>query len=576
MTKTFTLALSLVRVLALTCFVHGCVAPSPPRSRIGGATYPWVPDQGDGSYRNPILFADYSDPDVIRVAGDYYLVASSFTSTPALPILKSRDLVNWTIVGHALENLPDPRYADFQPGEGVWAPSLRQHAAIFYLFVPLPDEGIYVLTALDPEGPWSAPRLLLAGRGLIDPCPFWDDDGQAYLIHAYAGSRAGIKDRLRIRPMAPDASRLLGEGRIVFWDPARHPTLEGPKLYKHNHWYVILAPAGGVPRGWQVALRSRHIFGPYEDRIVLAQGRTSVNGPHQGALVDTPSGEWWFVHFQDTGLYGRVVHLNPVTWIDDWPAMGVPGRGTAEREPVLVHGKPDLPVQPIGSPQTTDEFDSLDGRLGPQWQWHANHDPGWYDLRTRPGWLRLTARPLPERGLVAAPHLLLQKLPARAFTAETAVELDEGRAHPDSLAGDRLDDGKAGGGTSGEVSPGGPAGGLIVVGQNSAALTVERAPWSTRRQVILRVDDRIAFTAPVGDGTIRLSVTMVDGGDCRFRFAVAGSNEQTIAASFTARPGRWVGAQIGLFAAERPSAMPAVKPDFVDFDYLRFSPPAPR
>jgi hypothetical protein len=543
--------------LAFAGLVHGCAAPAPPQPRAGGATYPWVSDQGNGSYRNPILFADYSDPDAIRVAGDYYLVASSFTSTPALPILKSRDLVNWTIVGHALENLPDPRYADFQPGAGVWAPSLRQHAGLFYLFVPLPDEGIYVQSAVRPEGPWSAPRLLLAGRGLIDPCPFWDDDGRAYLIHAYAGSRAGIKDRLRIRPMAPDASQLLGEGQIVYWDPVRHPTLEGPKLYKHNQWYVILAPAGGVPRGWQVALRSRHIFGPYEDRIVLAQGRTSVNGPHQGALVDTPSGEWWFIHFQDTGLYGRVVHLNPVTWTDDWPVMGVAGRHDADREPVLVHRKPDLPVQPIGSPQTTDEFDGPDGRLGPQWQWHANHGPGWDDLRTRPGWLRLTARPLPERGLAAAPHLLLQKLPARSFTAETAVDLREARSRE---------------ARSGEVGPPGPAAGLIVVGQNYAALTVERAPGPASRQVILRMDDRIAFTAPVGDGTIRLSVTMADGGACRFRFAVAGGREQSVAASFTARPGRWVGAQIGLFAADLRSSIPPGETAFVDFDYLRFSP----
>jgi hypothetical protein len=315
-----------------------------------------------------------------------------------------------------------------------------------------------------------------------------------------------------------------------------------------------------------VALRSRHIFGPYEDRIVLAQGRTDVNGPHQGALVDTPSGEWWFVHFQDTGLYGRVVHLNPVRWADDWPVMGVPGRDGTEREPVLAHGKPNLPAQPIGVPQTTDEFDSTDGRLGLQWQWHANHGPGWYDLHTRPGWLRLTVLPLPERGLVAAPHLLLQKLPARSFTAETAVDLDEGRP----------DDGRSPEGKAGEGSPDGPAGGLIVVGQNYAALTVERAPPPARRRVTLRIDDRIAFLAPVGGGTIRLSVTMIDGGDCRFRFTVAGGSEQTIAASFTARPGRWVGAQVGLFAAGgRPSSMPAGKGAFADFDYLRFSPAAP-
>lgn len=237
-------------------------------------SYPWLPDQRDGTYKNPILFADYSDPDAIRVGSEYYLIASSFASTPALPILESRDLVNWKLSGHALPNLPDPRYREVQHGAGIWAPSLREHAGTFYLFAPTPDEGIYVLRATHPRGPWSEPVLLLAGKGLIDPCPFWDDDGKAYLVHAYARSRAGIKDRLRLRPMTPDAKQVLGEGEIVYFDPERQPTLEGPKLYKRNGYYYILAPAGGVEKGWQLALRSRTIFGPYQARVVLEQGRT--------------------------------------------------------------------------------------------------------------------------------------------------------------------------------------------------------------------------------------------------------------------------------------------------------------
>ena len=133
-------------------------------------------------------------------------------------------------------------------------------------------------------------------------------------------------------------------------NPARHPTLEGPKLYKRDGWYYILAPAGGVPQGWQVALRARNIYGPYEDRVVLRQGRTHVNGPHQGALVDTARGEWWFVHFQDAGVYGRIVHLEPVTWRDGWPLPGDPEAG----EPVARHVKPAGPAQPIAVPATSD------------------------------------------------------------------------------------------------------------------------------------------------------------------------------------------------------------------------------
>lgn len=537
--------------LAGGCLTGGCATP--PRAPTGPpGGYPWIPDLGDGSYRNPILFADYSDPDVIRAGDDYYLIASSFTSTPAIPILRSRDLVGWTIVGHALPNLPDARYAQLQPGAGVWAPAIRAHAGTFYIFAPLPDEGIYVLTAPHPEGPWSAPRLLIAGRGLIDPCPFWDDDGQAYLIHAYARSRAGIKDRLRLRPMAPDASRLLGEGEIVYSDPARHPTLEGPKLYKRNGWYYILAPAGGVTNGWQVALRARHIYGPYEDRIVLAQGRTAVNGPHQGALVDTPGGQWWFIHFQDAGVYGRVVHLNPVTWQDDWPLMGAPGADSSLREPVLRHPKPDLPRQPITIPQSSDEMDPrADGRLAPQWQWHANHGADWADLRARPGWLRLRALPLPG-GVGTAPHLLLQKLPAAAFTVETVVELG------------------AGGGAL--------MAGLVVAGESTAALIVERAGDGSAPRVALRIDDRIAFTAPIAAGAVRLRITLAAGGLCHFAFAAGAAPAiQSIAPSFAARAGRWVGAQIGLFAASPGSRAPAPAPAdaYADFDYFRFGPPAP-
>ena len=211
--------------------------------------HPWVPDQGDGTYCNPVLFADYSDPDATRHGDDYYLVASSFNCTPGLPILHSRDLVNWTLINHAVKNLPHPRYAEVQPGCGVWAPAIRHHAGKFWIFFPMPDEGIYVTTAAHPAGEWSEPHLVQAGKGLIDPCPLWDDDGQAWLVHAYAGSRAGIKHRLRVCPMAPDASRLLGEGKIVYHEPEKHPTLEGPKFLKRDGWYYILAPAGGVENG---------------------------------------------------------------------------------------------------------------------------------------------------------------------------------------------------------------------------------------------------------------------------------------------------------------------------------------
>ena len=347
-----------------------------------GLAFPWTSDQGDGTYRNPVLCADYSDPDVIRSGEDFYLVSSSFNCTPGLPILHSKDLVNWTIIGHALKNLPHSRYNEVQPGCGVWAPAMRFHAGKFWIFFPMPDEGIYVVTADDPAGKWSEPYLLQAGQGLIDPCPFWDDDGKAYLVHAYAGSRAGIKHRLRVCGMAPDGSRLLDKGKIVFQQPRTHPTVEGPKFLKKDGWYYLLAPAGGVATGWQLALRAKDILGPYQAKIVLAQGDTDINGPHQGALVDTAAGDWWFVHFQDTGVYGRIVHLQPVAWRGGWPVMGRKG------EPIRRFQKPRRTGNgPAAVPQTSDDFAS--DQLGRQWQWQANHRSAWHSLTARKNWLRL-------------------------------------------------------------------------------------------------------------------------------------------------------------------------------------------
>ncbi|MGH7980042.1 MAG: glycoside hydrolase 43 family protein, partial [Limisphaerales bacterium] len=257
-----------------------------PATAAESAAFPWQPDCGNGTYRNPVIYADYSDPDAIRVGDDFYLTASSFNCTPGLPILHSKDLVNWRIIRHALENLPHLRYARVRPGCGVWAPAIRFHAGKFWIFFPMPDEGIYVITANHPAGKWSKPHLLQRGKGLIDPCPLWDDDGRAWLVHAYSYSRARIRHMLRVRPMAPDGSRLLGPGKIVFHQPEKHPIIEGPKFLKKDGWYYILAPAGGVPGGWQTVLRSRHIYGPYEDKIVLSRGSTPINGPHQGALLD--------------------------------------------------------------------------------------------------------------------------------------------------------------------------------------------------------------------------------------------------------------------------------------------------
>jgi beta-xylosidase len=507
------------------------IAASPPDL----SPFLWHPDCGDGTYRNPIIYADYSDPDVIRVSENFYLTASSFNCTPGLPILLSKDLVNWRIISYALKNLPHPRYAQVQPGCGVWAPAIRFHSGKFWIFFPMPDEGIYVVTANDPAGKWSKPHLLQGGKGLIDPCPLWDDDGRAYLVHAYAHSRAGMKHILCVRPMAPDSSRLLGQGKIVFHEPEKHPIIEGPKLLKRDGWYYILAPAGGVTNGWQVVLRSRHIYGPYEDKIVLAQGGTSINGPHQGALVDAPNGDWWFIHFQDVGIYGRVTHLQPVRWQHQWPLMGTQNENGVG-EPVLHHAKP-VESGPLLVPQTSDEFNLPP--LGLQWQWHANHKKAWYSLGRRKGWLRLYPQFVAGEKLPVLPNLLLQKFPARSFSAETLFHFVPKQC--------------------------GEEAGLIVAGKSSAALAVEKT--GTGHRLVLRVNGEQRFVQENVPAMIKLRASVENGGMCSFSFATFNSFV-SIPEPFQAENGVWIGAKVGLYSLSRKRTGPG---GHVDVDYFRFS-----
>ena len=384
----------------------------------------WVPDLGNGTYKNPVLYADYSDPDAIRVGDDFYLISSSFNCVPGLPILHSRDLVNWSIIGSVFaEQPPLARYREVQHGNGVWAPAIRYHNKEFYIYYPDPDLGIFVTKARNPAGPWSAPVCIKAAQGWIDPCPLWDEDGRAYLVHGFAGSRAGIKTALAVSPMSADGLHLTGLDALVFDGHAGQPTVEGPKFYKRHGYYYIFAPAGGVATGWQLVLRSKNVYGPYETRTVLAQGTTGINGPHQGAWVTTNAGEDWFLHFQDQGPYGRVVHLQPMTWQNDWPVIGLDADGDGTGQPVLTYRKPRIkgPAQPLATPPTSDEFG--ENTLGRQWQWHANPQDYWAYPNGPQGYLRLYSVQVPDgyRNLWQAPNLLLQKLPAEAFTATTRL-----------------------------------------------------------------------------------------------------------------------------------------------------------
>ncbi len=407
--------------------------------------YNWYADLGDGDYRNPILYTDYSDPDAIRVGDDYFMTASSFCNTPGLPILHSKDLVNWKVINYALRNIPYPRYETPQHGCGVWAPAIRYHDGEFIIFFPMPDEGIFVTKTKNPWGEWSEPYPIFEGKGWIDPCPFWDDDGRAYMVSAFAKSRIGFKSILNLAEMKPDCSGLIDEGRHIFdGNENGQVTIEGPKLYKRNGYYYIMAPAGGVKPGWQVVLRSKNIWGPYEYKNVLVQGNTPVNGPHQGAWLDTQTGEEYFLHFQDVYAAGRIVHMQPVRWENDWPIMGEQISADAG-QPVMTHKKPDIGenarralenfkkengLSDIYAPDASDDFSGE--KLGMQWQWNANHKDDWYKLTGHSIQLKAVHKET-ENSIANTSNLLLQKWIAPEFTAYT--ELDTAMMQEGDIAG---------------------------------------------------------------------------------------------------------------------------------------------
>ena len=485
----------------------------------------YVTDIKNGCYQNPVLPMDFSDPDAIRVGEDYYLISSSFTYLPGVPVLHSKDLVHWERIGNCVERLPFDRYAQPAHGCGTWAPALRYHAGRFYAFIPLPDEGIFYTEATDPAGPWSALHCVKSASGWIDPCPLWDDDGSVYMAHAFAKSRCGIKHKIQLSRLDPETLEVVEDGPIVFDGTLSQPTAEGPKMYKRNGYYYILAPAGSVKSGWQTALRSRNVYGPYEEKIVMMQGESRVNGPHQGGWVDTPSGEDWFVHFQDVGNAGRIIHLQPMTWQNDWPVIGE-DTGEGYGAPVTTWKKPDVgAAYPVESPDESDDFSG--NTLGLQWQWNANHSKDWYQME-QPG-LRLYAQKY-EGALCDAPHLLLQKWTAPSFTVRAKIQVQD------------LKDGDTAG--------------LVSQGCFYTALGVEKKDGVLSVVQIsgtIGGEEKIQKYGAVGGSVIELGLEVFENGTGQFYFPDVTGNWQPAGEKFTFTPGYWVGVKYGFFATHAGS-----------------------
>ena len=523
----------------------------------------WSPDNGDGTYTNPVINADYSDPDVCVVGDDYYMTASSFNCIPGLPILHSKDLVNWEIIGHAITELtPNEEFDKPSHGNGVWAPSIRYHEGMFYIYWGDPDYGVFRVTATDPAGEWSKPVCIIEGKGMIDTTPLWDDDGRCYLVNGWANSRSRFASVLTVRELDKDGLKAISNPVIVFdGNGTENRTCEGPKFYKRNGWYWIMCPAGGVPTGFQLAMRSKSPYGPYESMKVLDQGKSVINGPHQGAWIHTALGEDWFMHFQDKECYGRVIHLQPVTWKDNWPVMGkIPAKGYCG-EPVITYRKPSTKGKvDVVNPVESDEFNSP--KLGLQWQWHANYDQK-FGMPTAFGTFRLYTHKVSKefKNMWEVPNLLLQKTPADKFTATTKLRFTS------------KDDNQMGG--------------LIVMGHDYFALMLKRVkdefllqlvtcksadkgtPEQVKTIATLKPTekDKIDYQPAIHED-IYLRVNVADG-ECNFAYSLNGKKYTAVEGNFKIKEGKWIGAKVGLAAIE-----PAGKTNrgWIDADWFRVTP----
>lgn len=552
---------SIIFSLALTAALSASAQKAITKTGIALSEQPyvsqvWNPDLGNGMYKNPVINADYSDPDVVCVGDDYYMTASSFNCIPGLPILHSKDLVNWELIGHAVTKL-QPKAVFDRPshGNGVWAPCISYHNGEFYIYWGDPDYGVFMVKTKDPAGKWEDPVCVIPGKGMIDTSPLWDEDGRVYLVNGWANSRNRFASVITVRELNAEGTKAISDPVIVFdGNGTENRTCEGPKFYKRNGWYWVMFPAGGVPTGFQVAMRSQSPFGPYEAKKVLAQGKSKINGPHQGAWIHTQYGEDWFMHFQDKEAYGRVVHLQPVTWKDNWPVMGkVPSKGYCG-EPYETYKMPKAASHVNMNPVESDEFNKP--KLGLQWQWHANYQQ-WFGMPTSMGVMRIYTYKS-NATIWNVPNLLLQKTPADNFTATAKLQL---------TAKDQ-----------------GQMGGIIMMGLDYSALVVKRVGNEFElQQITCHMADKkgeeevkvLATLKPTSvdkidyQPAIHESVYMrmvVKAGKMQFFFSKDGKKYEQVGDEFTMREGKWIGAKIGMVAKE-----PGGKANrgWIDVDWFR-------
>ena len=483
---------------------------------------PWG-DQGDGTYRNPILPADYSDVDAIRVGADYYAISSTFQYSPGMAILHSKDLVNWRIAGHAIADLaaisPELNWDRMNRyGRGVWAGSLRFQDGEFRLYFGTADEGFFMTRARDPAGPWEPLTCVLKDSGWDDCCPFRDDDGQGYLVGTRFAPDPGDGKRYKIHLFKLTDE---GKGLVPGFDTVIHQSegSEANKLYKWNGLYYHLFSE--VKREGRVVMmgRAKSIAGPYEVRQLQHVDKARDREPNQGGIVQTEKGDWWFVTHQGTGAYeGRTLCLLPVTWRDGWPVIGAVGAD-------VIGSMVWQARKPIGGCaaavlQTSDDFSGP--VLQPQWEWNYQPRGEKWSLAERPGWLRLHAfKPLQRGNLLKAGNTLTQRLVGNEG-GEVTLKLDVSH----------LADGQAAG--------------LCHYGRHYAWLGVAQAGGV--RRLVCAADGARTPGAGVGGADVWLRSVISNAGASSWAFSFDGRAFTAIGGTYPLEWANYRGDRIGIFS----------------------------
>lgn len=412
----------------LFSFAQG-IAPSKPKS--------WTSDNGNGTFTNPLFYDEFSDPDMIRVGDDYYLTGTTMHAMPGLPILHSKDLVNWKFVCYVVDKLdfgPAYRLEDGKDiyGQGVWAPSFRYHNGKYYIFFNVNGQTAQMYTASKPAGPWTHKPMK---RSFHDLSVLFDDDGKAYVVWGY--------DELRMAELTSDLTDVIPETEQVIV-PKGSGAGEGCHFYKINGKYYITS-TNYDPLCYQVCLRADKPYGPYEINVMSAEENFGVGtgwqhknirtGPpfalspprpnyvgsvtlHQGGIVQTQSGEWWGWSMMDHNSVGRLTGLSPVTWKEGWPYFGLPGNLT--RSPATwVKPNTGFSSPPAATFERSDDFSGKS--LKPVWQWNHVPKEGKWSLNDRKGYLRLTS--LPAQDFWTARNSLTQRAVGPESIATTELDV---------------------------------------------------------------------------------------------------------------------------------------------------------